>query len=237
MRIIHLVHLPQKFRMKDGFTLVEMIVVTTILAILSVMAYMSYSDSIVGARDSQRTNDLEKLRIDLKSHKQKEGSYPLPTNPVNITNSGTMVYQGTLTDSVVSNVLKDVPKDPKTKNWYWYSVTANRQQFQMALTTENDDSPKAVVKGDYKSVAKNLFPTLFLAVTGATSFDVNANANKFILNGGSYNLPYDMTGNMVSYTGTLTFAEIMTETGVTIEAGGNYFSCDEIYQAGRGTGS
>lgn len=97
-----------------------------------------------------------------------------------------------MTSDIISNVLSNIPKDPRSKNWYWYSTPINRQQFQLALTLENIDTPKAVVKGDYKSVAKNLFPTLFLAVTGATSFDVNVNSGKFILDGGSYNLPYDM---------------------------------------------
>lgn len=159
----------------QAFTLVELIVVITILVILSLVAYISYSDSIISARDSERMNDIEKLQIDLKSHKQKEGAYPTPASPVNITNSGTMVYQGALTSSVASNVLQNIPKDPRSGNWYWYGTTTNRQQFQIALTLENTDTPKALVKGDYKSVAKDLFPTLLLAVTGAGPFDVNTN--------------------------------------------------------------
>ena len=175
-----------------AFTLIELIVVITILIILSAIGYISYSDSVVDVRDSRRINDLEKLQIDLKSHKQKEGAYPLPVDSVNITNSGVVIYQGTLADSILSNVIEDIPKDPRTGNWYWYSTTANRQQFQTALTIENIDFPKAVVKGNYRSVIKNLFPTLFLAVTGAGPFDVYASTGKFILDGGSYNLPYDM---------------------------------------------
>lgn len=190
-----------------------MVVVVTILAILSLVGYVSYSDNIVGVRDSQRVNNLEKLQIDLKSHKQKEGSYPLPTTPVNITNSGTMIYQGTLTSAVISNVLQNIPKDPRSNNWYWYSTTTNRQYFQIALTLENNDAPKAVVKGDYKSIMKDLFPTLLLSVTGATSFDANSGAiaNKFILNGGSYNLPYDMKGVLVANT-DLSLASIQSES-------------------------
>ncbi len=72
---------------RKAFTLVEMVVVVAILAILSLIGYVSYSDNIIGARDSQRTNDTEKLQIDLKSHKQKEGAYPTPVSPVDITNS------------------------------------------------------------------------------------------------------------------------------------------------------
>ena len=132
----------------------------------------------------------------LKSHKQKEGSYPLPMNPINITNSGTIIYEGVLANGIISNILSNIPKDPRTNSGYWYSTTTNRQQFQIALTLENTDTPKALVKGDYKSVMKNLFPTLLLAVTANT--DVNTNTQKFILDGGTFNLPYDIKGNVIA---------------------------------------
>lgn len=177
---------------KKAFTLIEMVVVITILAILSLIGYVSYSDSIISARDLQRANDLAKLQIDLKSHKQKEGAYPMAVNPFTITNSGNIIYQGVIDSTVASNVLSNIPKDPRTGGSYWYSTTANRQQFQLAFTLENDSSPKALVQGDYKSIAKDLVPTLFLSLTGISPIDVNTNTNKFILNGGSYNLPYDM---------------------------------------------
>lgn len=140
-----------------------------------------------------------------------------------------------MSDAIISNVLKNIPRDPKTKNWYIYGVNSNRQQFQIALTKENQDSLCAVVSGDYKSIAKNLFPTLLVAFSG-TTIDMNeaiTNPNRklFILNGGSYNLPYDMAGQLVANS-AVDFTGITTEAGVTIETGGNYFSCSEIYEAG-----
>ncbi len=121
-----------------------------------------------------------------------------------------MVRQGLLTNTILSNVLSNIPRDPKTNNWYWYGTTANRQQFQIGLTLENNGSPKAMVIGEYKSIAKNLFPTLLLAVTGATSFDVNVNTGKFIINGGSFNLPYDMNSSLVASGSNLN--ELLSES-------------------------
>jgi prepilin-type N-terminal cleavage/methylation domain-containing protein len=191
-----LISITSKIQNTRAFTLTELVVVVAIIAILSIVGFASFSDNIVGARDSSRINDIEKLQIDLKNHKQKEGAYPLPVNPINITNSGTVIYEGILENGIISNVLSNIPKDPRTNSGYWYSTTTNRQQFQIALTLENIDTPKALVKGDYKSIMKDLFPTLFLAVT--TDVDVNTNTHKFILSGGSYNLPYDMRGNLVA---------------------------------------
>jgi len=57
---------------QKGFTLVELVVVVTIIAILGAIGYVSYSENIIDARDTQRQSDIDGLKIDLKSHKQKD---------------------------------------------------------------------------------------------------------------------------------------------------------------------
>lgn len=57
---------------KNAFTLIELVVVVTILTILASIGYISYSTNIIDARDSQRQSDMDGLKIDLKTHKQKE---------------------------------------------------------------------------------------------------------------------------------------------------------------------
>lgn len=57
---------------QKGFTLVELVVVVTIISILAAIGYVSYSTNIIDARDSQRQSDMDGLKIDLKTHKQKE---------------------------------------------------------------------------------------------------------------------------------------------------------------------
>lgn len=212
MKIIHNIT-PYNIRTRKAFTLIELVVVITILGILSIAGFVTFSDNISGARDAERMNDIETLQVELKNHKQKEGAFPLPVNPFSITNSGIVIYEGVLTSGIISNVLINIPRDPKIGSGYWYSITANRQQFQIALTLENDNIPTALLRGDYKSVMKDLFPTLVLAITG--NIDVNANTQKFILNGGTFNLPYDMKGNVIA-NGT-SLAAIQVEPGVTIE--------------------
>jgi hypothetical protein len=44
-----------------------------------------------------------------------------------------------------------------------------------------------------------------------------------------------MNGSVVA--NGVSFEQITSESGVTIEKGGNYFSCNEIYQAGMDMGS
>lgn len=120
-----------------------------------------------------------------------------------------------MSSGIISNVIQDVPRDPKTKNFYTYSVNSNRQQYQVALTKENQETPTAVVSGDYKSVAKDLFPTMIIAYSGTSSVDMsgsvsNTNRNKFIVNGGSLNLPYDLNGSVVQ--SATSFTNVTTES-------------------------
>ena len=72
---------------RKAFTLIELVVAITIVVILSAIGFVSYDSSVADTRDSRRINDMEGLKIGLKSHKQKEGNYPLPVNPFTITNS------------------------------------------------------------------------------------------------------------------------------------------------------
>lgn len=44
-----------------------------------------------------------------------------------------------------------------------------------------------------------------------------------------------MKGNIVSLG--INLSQLQLESGVTVETGGNYFSCLEVYEAGRTMGS
>ncbi|MDF1682375.1 MAG: hypothetical protein P1U46_01015 [Patescibacteria group bacterium] len=46
---------------------------------------------------------------------------------------------------------------------YFYSVTKTKQEFEMAATLENEDNPIALVNGTYKSVSRNILPSIILA--------------------------------------------------------------------------
>lgn len=71
-----------------GFTLVELIVVITILVILGTIAFMSLSGFSANARDSARASDLSNLSKSLDVAYQKTNSYPSPDNSFNVTYSG-----------------------------------------------------------------------------------------------------------------------------------------------------
>ena len=65
-----------KIANKKGFTLVELLVTMTIIAILSTIGYSMYRNAQMTARDSRRKQDFKSLEIGLELYKQQHGHYP-----------------------------------------------------------------------------------------------------------------------------------------------------------------
>lgn len=123
---------------KNGFTLPELIVVITILAILSATAFVSYTSSNTDARDASRKSDMGNLKVALRGVKQKKGAYP------QVTGTSTVLTFSGATVATQGKVLSDLPldgtnqtfEDPKTKSKYFYSSTQNGQEFQVGMILE-----------------------------------------------------------------------------------------------------
>lgn len=236
---------------QSGFTVVELLVVISTLAILATISFMSYSSSITDARDSARTVDIGNLKVAIKSEYQKRGAYPSPGNAFGLMNSGVtnsgVVSQGFMDHTVNISAVQTPPKDPKTTSWYGYATTRNRQAYELAATLENAGSLKAYVDGNYKTVAKNILPSLFLAMTGTTGTQVEiqtgvttagsdggANRRKFIVNNGTSNLLYDM--NRVPVSIAPDYDSILSQAGTDLPINTSYTSCQDIYEAGWSIG-
>ena len=92
---------------KKGFTLFELLVTVSIIAVLTAVAVVSFGGVNKKARDSRRIADLEKVRIALESYKQINSAYPASLS--------------TLTTPVV--YLQTIPTDPKDKSAYYSQLT------------------------------------------------------------------------------------------------------------------
>jgi hypothetical protein len=78
-----------------------------------------------------------------------------------------------LNKSVYLNTLDQLPTDPKNKAYYSYAVTNNKQEFQLAGTLENSDEEIAITDGNYKTVSKNVLPTIILAINSTTDVEIH----------------------------------------------------------------
>lgn len=79
-----------------GFTLIELVVTITILAILGTLGFVSFQGYSKDARNSTRISDMKLVVKALALYNQTEAFYPLPTNATNIVYSGAIAWvQGT----------------------------------------------------------------------------------------------------------------------------------------------
>lgn len=63
-----------------GFSLVEMLVVVSIIAIFASVAYVNYYASIEQSRDIERQSDLRALQTAVELYKLRHGEYPIGCN-------------------------------------------------------------------------------------------------------------------------------------------------------------
>ncbi len=65
-----------KFKNSSGFTLVELMVVVSIIGLMSSILYVNYNDAREQARDKVRMTDLKSLQLAIETYKAQHGRYP-----------------------------------------------------------------------------------------------------------------------------------------------------------------
>lgn len=101
--------------MKKSFTLVEILVVVTIISLLASIAAVSYSRFIKQSRDARRKTDIEQIRAAIELYRNFNGAYP-----ASITFDGT----GTISDGTttyMSKVTNDPLSNGPLENTYYYT--------------------------------------------------------------------------------------------------------------------
>lgn len=148
---------------KSAFTLVELIVVITILAILGTIAFISLQGYSADARNSKRTSDLGNIQSAI-SLKQVEG-VPLMSFVTGVANEVTDIQLGwaaawsVAADDynagnpayTVLNVVEKDFKDPQNKEYVIGATVLGGGVFQVSATIEVDGTDEALVNGTFNS--------------------------------------------------------------------------------------
>jgi prepilin-type N-terminal cleavage/methylation domain-containing protein len=130
----------KKLKKQRAFTLIEVLVVATILGVLLSIAIVSFSSAQKKARDARRKADLEIVRQGLILYRQDNGSY----GNVGSNNAGFNDLVTTLhNDEYLTNT---TITDPANNLSYFYSATCfaadnpNCSKVRLSATLEFDSS-------------------------------------------------------------------------------------------------
>lgn len=130
---------------KYWFTLVELIIVITILAILSTVWVISFQKYIKQARDTNRISNLKTIEKWLNVFFVKNTTYPIPDDHNEISASGTIVlYQWFFGDKISGLLwIGSTPLDPIDNTRYIYNTNFLKNKYQLMTFIEQDYSELA----------------------------------------------------------------------------------------------
>ncbi len=150
---------------KAGFTLVELLVVISIIGVLSSIAVVSLNDARTKARDALRKGDMAQMRTALNLYYDDNIKYPIcgswdeGAEDLGATaQDGSACYNNILSSALTSGsrpYLAELPKDPKNPdndpvvdNIYLYRYVSKSDGSQYALVYKIEGKPNLqVIRG------------------------------------------------------------------------------------------
>lgn len=149
---------------QKAFTLIEIIIALTLIAVFITVPVLAYSGYSKNARDTQRKNDINKVQSALELYKANNGTYPPAEN-----------WQEVL---VEGGYLSEIPSDPRNGTdvgdgsgvayGYAYSVAEDGQSFTLSsLLEEKGDGDEGIYYVAQPEGSKTASATDLAVPTGA----------------------------------------------------------------------
>lgn len=103
-----------KQRETNGYTLIEILIVATIIGLLAAATSITYSQISKQSRDAKRKTDLEQIRAAVEMYRSNNNGYPASISP------GGSICDPSGCPPSGNKYLNKVPTDPKTPTYTYY---------------------------------------------------------------------------------------------------------------------
>jgi len=159
------------FKSKKGFTLIEILVVVSIVGLLSSVFLVGLGGFRSRGRDARRIADLRQVQNALEIYYTRCGRYPGGAAP----GSGACPTTAPGTWAALQTVLttglgiSQIPNDPTPGDAYGYAISSDGQNYILGATLENPGDASLVEDSDSDLVG-------FTATTGFTTCAESASA-------------------------------------------------------------
>lgn len=135
-----------KIKYSKAFTLVELLIVATIIAMLSVVVIVNLNKARIKSRDTQRKADLTKLAGALDTYKMDAKSYIVLGSMTEITSTN-------FAPLTTGGYLPTIPVDPIDDATYFYEYQGNATRYKLRARSENitstTDTNASTKAGDF----------------------------------------------------------------------------------------
>lgn len=118
-----------------AFTLIEVLVVATIIGLLAATAAVSYTSLNRSSRDGRRKADIEEMRAAFEQWRSDYGSYPTTQVTVSCTSASCCTSQVSLI-SGGNTYLQRVPRDPQCPARTYYYTPLNPSDYSFGAGLE-----------------------------------------------------------------------------------------------------
>jgi len=218
-----------KYYIKSWFTLVELIVVITILAILSTIWFVNYSSYLTWVRDSNRIAQLKGISSALEIYRSNK-RLPLPDDNIEIMSGDSIIwyqwYAGKNLLSLINYTWEWV--DPKDDKYFSYYLTRNSRYYQLMAYLENEFNEKEIVNN---SVFADDYEYRYPVVYGNKLWiltDLNNNPIQEVSDVYN-NWKIDILNTEKSYRAYLSNQDIVEWTGSTLASFTPNSSCQRLF--------